>query len=110
MDLQEGKTVTVTVKLHKGLSVTGTVTDEDGKPAAGVDFYLNMPSGAGGQWSRNDTLVYFTTDELGHFEAAGLPAGKGTINLVPNTGRSTSGNSPRRWPSKCRRRNRFPSR
>ena len=57
VDVQEGKTVTVTVNLLKGLSVTGTVTDGEGKPAAGVEFYINMPSGAGGQWSRNDTPV-----------------------------------------------------
>ena len=39
----KGKTVTVVVKLHKGLTVTGTVTDEEGKPVAGANFSLRMP-------------------------------------------------------------------
>ncbi len=87
VELQEGKTAGVTIKLHKGLSVTGTVMDENGKPAAGVNCWINMPSNANGQWSRNDAQVSFTTDERGQFEAGGLTAGKGTFNLANEYGK-----------------------
>ncbi len=72
VDLQEGKTVTVTVRVHKGLSVTGTVVDEHGKPVDGANFYIAMP---------DDKGVGFTTDQNGHFQAVGLSAGEGTLTL-----------------------------
>ncbi len=81
VELHEGKTAVVTIKLHKGLSVTGTVMDEEGKPAVGLSCYIIMPGSAGGEGIRNETKVFFNTDQLGHFEAIGLPAGKGTFNL-----------------------------
>ncbi len=68
---QEGKTVTVVVKLHKGLTVSGMVSDGDGKPAAGVDFIFRMP----------DNAVWFTSDRFGKFSVSGLSAGKGAITL-----------------------------
>ena len=83
MELQDGKTVTVVLKLRKGLTVTGTVTDEEGKPVAGVDFCIRMPYDLNNAWmeNRNDTEVHFTTDQQGHFTVSGLPAGKGTLML-----------------------------
>ena len=81
VDLQEGKTAAVTLQLRKGLTVTGTVVDQHGKPAAGVPCYINMPYDNAAEWSSNDTQVHFTTDEQGHFEASGLPPGKGTLGL-----------------------------
>ncbi len=59
VDLQEGKTVTVTLKLHKGLSVAGTVTDAQGKPAAGVRFFLAMPGNTHGVSGTLTTTVLF---------------------------------------------------
>ncbi len=35
VDLRAGETSTVTVKLHKGLSISGTVMGADGQPVAG---------------------------------------------------------------------------
>ncbi len=81
VDLQEGKTVTVVLKLHKGLSVTGTVSDGEGKPVVGAGFSLWLPYSKNGERSQNDTNVSFITDQQGHFELTGLPAGLGTLTL-----------------------------
>ena len=78
MELQEGKTVSITLKLHKGLRVTGTVTDEAGKPIVGAQCSISMPGDVNDHWDRG-TYVPFTTDEHGHFDCPGLPAGKGTL-------------------------------
>ena len=83
VDMQEGKTVTVVLKLHQGQRVTGTVTDEEGKPASGASFSLRMPY-IEDYYSLNDTRVQFVTDQQGKFEVSGLPVGKGTLTLAYN--------------------------
>ena len=82
VELQDGKVATAVLKLHKGLSVTGTVTDREGRPVAGATFSLWMPYAQGGGRNPNDTQMQFTTDQLGHFQLAGLPAGRGVLRLV----------------------------
>ncbi len=84
VDLQEGKSLSVVVKLHKGLSVTGTVTDGEGKPVVGAYLSLWMPYNKDGEQSRNDTYVGFTSDQHGQFEVSGLPVGKGSITFQRN--------------------------
>ncbi len=93
--LQAGKTVNVTMKLHKGLTVTGAVIDDEGAPVAGVSGYINMPNGPprsfdinmpSVRWSGNDVTVGCISDEEGHFLATGLPAGKGTLRIYTPQG------------------------
>jgi len=81
VDLLEGKTTTVTLKLKKGFSITGTVTDREGKPVPGVQLFITMPNGHD-TISMDETNVPCITDQAGHFTAEGLPAGKGTIDLL----------------------------
>ena len=80
--LQDGKTVTIALKLRKGLTVTGTVVDQYGKPAVGVSVYISIHNDSANREGENDTQVFFTTDEHGRFEVSGLPAGKGTFQPV----------------------------
>ncbi len=88
VDLQTGQTVNITVKLHKGLTLTGTLTDGQGIPAAWVHGCIIMP-GNGGDASGNALRFdyWFTTDQHGHFTATGLPAGKGTLKLYSAQGK-----------------------
>ena len=87
--LQEGQTVTVTLELHKGLIVTGTVVDAKNKPAAELDGAIIIPGTE--HWddatverdSMHNIIVEFTCDEHGHFEVAGVPAGKGLLAIRP---------------------------
>ncbi len=81
VNLQEGQTTSAVLKLHKGLTVAGTVVDGDGKPAPAATFYLRMIYNNDGTPGRNDTQVQITSDQQGHFEFSGLPAGKGVLTL-----------------------------
>lgn len=87
VNLIEGKTSNVIIKLHKGISITGIVIDEDGQPVTGLNCYILIPSNAGGERNRNDTQAFFTTDQHGYFEVNGLPAGKGTFHLAQEYGK-----------------------
>ena len=87
VELREGETATAELKLHKGLSMTGTVKDEEGQPVAGASFCIHMPSGVNKSWYWNDTSITVTTDDQGNFSVSGLPAGKGTIMLLPGRSR-----------------------
>lgn len=87
VELQEGQTVTVTLKLRKGLTITGTAVDQDGNPAAGVPFFVTVPYDKTAGYNPDNTQIQFTTDEKGHFEASGLPAGNGILSMgVVETG------------------------
>ena len=77
VELQNGKTVSVKLKLRKGLTVM--VTDQQGKPIAGAIFTLLL---APADVNKSSTLLHFTTDRYGLFEVSGQPAGKGTLILV----------------------------
>ena len=76
VELQEGQTVTMTLKLHKGLSVTGTVTGDDGTPAAGAEFTIFFQDTDNARY----TSINFTTDQHGYFTVTGLPMGEGNID------------------------------
>lgn len=95
VDLQEGKTVTLTLKVKKGLTVTGTAVDEAGNPAAGVSFYINIRCGQCEDGCRNDTFVPVKTDDQGHFTANGLPAGKGRLNIAIDSDKPADWDMPR---------------
>lgn len=80
--LEEGKINHVTLKLRKGLTLTGRTMDTQGTPAAGVPLNIHVPCGKCDGWCKNDTTFQVNTDAEGHFTANGLPAGKGTLSLV----------------------------
>ena len=80
LELQEGQTATVTLPLHKGFTLTGTLSDGAGNPAAWVEGGIDVPDGNTGRRGYM-TSVLFTTDDQGHFEAAGLPAGHASLRL-----------------------------
>ena len=82
--LQEGKSVTAVLKLHRSQTVTGTVMDDAGKPVAGVNFRVRIPYHQDGRWSPFDTEVDFLTDQHGKFTVTNLPAGQGTCALLSN--------------------------
>lgn len=82
VDLREGKTLTVTLKLHKGLPMTGTLYDGDGKPLAGMYSLLFNPSTQSRDANWYSRWVNISADGQGHFEVAGLPAGKGTFDRI----------------------------
>lgn len=82
VDLQEGKTVTVTLKVHKGLIINGTIIDGDGKPAVGMFSFIYVPGRENGDANRSSISLNLTTDQQGHFEVAGLPVGKGTFDRI----------------------------
>ncbi|MGA2501480.1 MAG: carboxypeptidase-like regulatory domain-containing protein, partial [Tepidisphaeraceae bacterium] len=76
-----GKTASVVVKLHRGQSITGTVTDNAGKPIAGAVFTISILKNKDGSWNPNETQLSFTSDAQGHFTVSGLPVGIGTLSL-----------------------------
>ena len=67
--------------LARSAPVSGRVTDEDGKPLAGVDVRLdNVQPASGGRYE--SPLGYtFKTDAEGRFRAEQVPVGKATIWL-----------------------------
>ena len=44
VELQEGKTTPITLKVHQGRTITGTLIDDAGKPALGVYSFLCNPN------------------------------------------------------------------
>jgi len=72
----------IEIKLRRGASVVGRVTEEDGKPASGATVFCN-------QGNRRDV-----TDGTGAFEITGIKAGKWNVqvsgvNPVPRGARET---------------------
>ncbi len=100
VELHEGTTCTVSVKLQQGQSVTGTVTQADGKPAAGVYLQIAMSNDyTDPHSSYNVVQVTFYSDRDGHFEAAGLPAGNGMLSLShPRFGKAAEWELPEALP------------
>ena len=72
-DFRQQKAVLI---LHKGVAVDGTVTDESGKPVAGVDIVYGE-AGNGSTTSPNTT-----TDAAGHFHFGGISR-RGNFGLAP---------------------------
>ncbi len=81
VNVREGETVTLTVKVHKGHTVTGTVVDGDGIPVPGVKGSIKILSMENGGACANEKEAGFTTDRHGKFAVSGLPAYSGTITL-----------------------------
>ncbi len=102
LDLTEGKSISLSIKLHKGLSITGKVVGEHGEPAAGERFFISREDKQGGQ---TDSCAAFTTEDDGTFAAAGLPRGE-LLSVISAAGASR----PCSRDSTCRPGRRFASR
>ncbi len=75
VNLRDGKNGPITVKIHKSLTLTGKVTDEQGRPVPGVGFFINVF----GDRNEFDTYVTFRSDTHGKFTVSGLYAGRGDL-------------------------------
>lgn len=105
--IEEGKTVTASVTLTHGASISGTLSYADGSPAVGVQVHLLAKSSSGifqepdimtlGMASTSTTLGGSATDEAGRFHITGLPPGTYAVRadlplgLLKNLGTSFKG-------------------
>jgi len=83
MDLQvpEGGDVgPVTLKLEKGLAISGVVVDPEGKPVEGVNLWTNIVNRESGATGAN-TFRNATTDETGTFDLDQLEPGDYDITV-----------------------------
>ena len=80
--LEEGRSIAVTMKVHRGNTVMGTLTDDKGQPMAGMYSFSCTPKPPDGTPYPRDIVMNIVTDQQGHFTAAGLPAGSYYLNEV----------------------------
>ena len=89
------------VLLERGASVSGSVTYDDGSPAAGLGMLI-LTKGVDGKWQGGVGSRYRSsyglsrTDDFGHYRMAGLPAGEyiAQVNLALTEYTSTTGPMP----------------
>jgi hypothetical protein len=76
-----GSTNLGNLTLQKGLVISGTVSDADGKPAAGSNIHVSGAPSNKKQMGRYISKRIETKDD-GSFEAAGLPEGRYTVSIM----------------------------
>jgi beta-lactamase regulating signal transducer with metallopeptidase domain/5-hydroxyisourate hydrolase-like protein (transthyretin family) len=83
-DMSDEERASLVVTVPRGLRITGTVLDADGRPAGGVRMNTMEPRSLGSR-----IVKHTTTDSNGHFEFAGLEPGRielRTCDLAVNQG------------------------
>jgi hypothetical protein len=109
--VQAGEKASVDVNLERGAAVSGTVTFDDGSPAAGLEVTLlsRMLRDSEETWSEiqpvsDSPFINIQTDDRGDYRFSGLPAGKYVVRMelnqmkvvtriLPGGGRSSSGSN-----------------
>jgi hypothetical protein len=81
------RTATVSVSIHRGGAVSGTLRYDDGSPVPDIEI-VPLQRLSGGQWaeitrSAGDNSMFENggTDDLGHFRIPGLAAGEYTLKV-----------------------------
>lgn len=69
------KTVTTTIHLHRGASISGSIRFDDGSPVPFIEAKL-LRRDKTGQWVPTDSMGFTFTDDLGRFRIAGISAGE----------------------------------
>jgi hypothetical protein len=109
--VQAGENASIDVTLERGAAVSGTVTFDDGNPAAGLEVTLLSRMLRDGEetWSEiqpvsDSPFVNIQTDDRGDYRFSGLPASKYVVRMELNQmkvvtqisssgGRSSSGSN-----------------
>jgi uncharacterized GH25 family protein len=74
-ELKDGSSRTVTVELSKAARFTGTVTDDAGRPVAGITVRADNVMGIDGRGYALPQTVEAKTDDQGRFTLDGVPGG-----------------------------------
>ena len=82
-----GKSASISVSIHRGAAILGTVRYDDGTPVPDIEI-VPLHRDAAGSWaeltraaSDNNLFENSGTDDLGHFRIRGLAPGEYTLNI-----------------------------
>ncbi|MGK3974114.1 carboxypeptidase regulatory-like domain-containing protein [Sorangium sp. So ce118] len=83
VELRDDHAPEVTIVVDRGGAIEGTVTDEDGKPVAGVEISIvgTQPGAAVGMMMRPPPIRMATSLDDGSFAQAGLPPGDYRVSV-----------------------------
>jgi protocatechuate 3,4-dioxygenase beta subunit len=89
VNVAEGQTVTLSLRLPRGAVITGTVLDVDGQPAPGIHVMVLGRRFAGGApadyvYPAAGEPAISNTDDHGVYRVYGLPAGSYIVSARPN--------------------------